>query len=319
VREASERLCGHVLETPTVPATWLSAHTGAEVWLKLENLQRTGSFKVRGASNKLLRLTAKERQQGVVAASSGNHGLGVAYAGRRLAVAATVFVPSTTPAQKQQAIRSLGAEVSVFGDDCVDTEAHARAVAKASGRVYVSPYNDAEVIAGQGSIGVELLRQLPGLEVVYVALGGGGLLAGVAAWLKAQRPDIEVVACSPAASPAMDECVRQGRVVEVACGPTWSDSTAGGVEPGAITLPLCQRLCDRFLRVEEDAIEAAMVAMLVHEYLLVEGAAAVAVAGCLADADLQGRCAAVLVCGGNLPLPLLRRLLHGSGPGSLPG
>lgn len=309
VQLASERLAAHVLQTPVVPAPWLSAATGGEVLLKLENLQHTGSFKVRGATNKLLQLTPAERKAGVVAASSGNHGLGVAHAGRHLGIASTVFVPTTTPPEKQQAIAALGAEVQVFGPDCVDTERHARAIAMQSGRTYVSPYNDTAVIAGQGSIGVELLRQLPHLEVVYIALGGGGLLAGVAAWLKAQRPGIEVVACSPSASPAMDECVRQGRVVDVACGPTWSDSTAGGVEPSAITLPLCTQLADRFLRLDETAIAAAMLAMLQRQHLLVEGAAGVAVAGCLADPKARGHCAAVLVCGGNLPLPSLRRLL----------
>ena len=311
VRAAAARLHGRVLETPLVPAPWLAAQVGTEVLLKLENVQLTGSFKVRGATNKLLQLIPAERQAGVVAASSGNHGRGLAHAARALGVAAEVFVPNATPADKQAAIAALGASVRPFGADCVDTEAHARAVATASGRVYVSPYNDVEVIAGQGTVAVELLRQDAAIEVVYIALGGGGLLAGMAAWLKAQQPGIEVVACSPSASPAMDECVRQGKVVEVACGETWSDSTAGGVEPGAITLPLCSRLCDRFLRIDEAAIAAAMRAMLRHQHLLVEGAAGLAVAGLLADRELDGRRAAVVVCGGNLPYARLGELLRG--------
>jgi threonine dehydratase len=146
--------------------------------------------------------------------------------------------------------------------------------------------------------------------VVYVALGGGGLVAGMAAYAKAQRPRIEFVACSPSASPAMAECVRQGRIVDVPCHETLSDSTAGGVEPGAITFPLCRQLVDRFLDVDEPAIERALLSMLGEQHLLVEGAAAVAVAACLQDARLGGRRAAIVVCGGNLPLPTLQRLLR---------
>ncbi|MGB3969873.1 MAG: pyridoxal-phosphate dependent enzyme, partial [Planctomycetota bacterium] len=241
--------------------------------------------------------------------SSGNHGLGLAAACRRLGIAATVFVPSTTPAPKRDAIARLGAEVIVHGDDCVVTEQHAREVAGRTARPYISPYNDLAVVAGQGTVGVELLAQWPDVEVVYVALGGGGLIAGMAAFVKSVRPAVEFVACSPAASPAMAECVRVGRIVDVPCHDTLSDSTAGGVEPGAVTFPLCRELVDRYVDVDEPAIANALLAMLEHQHLLIEGAAAVAVAGLLADPVLCGRKAAVVVCGGNLPLATLRRLL----------
>jgi threonine dehydratase len=309
VRAAVERLRPWVVATPTVASPWLSAQTGGDVRLKLENVQTTGSFKLRGACHALLGLSPAQRTAGVVAASSGNHGLGLAAAAARLGASVTVFVPTSTPPAKREAIAAHGAEVQIHGDDCVLTESHARGVAAATGRTYISPYNDLAVVAGQGTVAVELLAQWPQVETVYVALGGGGLIGGMAAFAKATRPDVELVACSPLASPAMAECVRAGRIVDVVCHDTLSDSTAGGVEPGAITFPLCRDLVDRFVDVDEAAIEAALLGALAHQHLLVEGAAAVAIAACLADRQRRGKNAAIVVCGGNLPLATLRRLL----------
>ena len=309
VAVAARRLAGQVVYTPTVPCARLAAAAGREVRLKLENVQTTGSFKLRGATNALLAMPAATRAAGVVAASSGNHGLALATAAARLGVPATVFVPTTTPAAKREAIAAAGGRVEVFGDDCVRTEQRARDVAAATARAYVSPYNDADVIAGQGTVAVELLAQWPELQTVYVALGGGGLISGMAAYLEAVRPEVEVVACSPSRSPAMASCVRAGHIHDVPCGETLSDSTAGGVEPGAITFPLCRDLVDRFVEVDEAAIAAAVLGLLRHEHLLVEGAAGVAIAGCLADAAGAERRSAIVVCGANLPLVTLRSLL----------
>lgn len=309
VERAAAALDGHVVHTPLVPAPHWSAQLGADVRWKLENVQHTGSFKVRGASNALLQMPEAQRGRGVVGASSGNHGLGLAHAANQLHLPVTVFVPETTPPDKRAMLQQRGAEVVVHGADCVDTEAEAQRFAGAHGRAYVSPYNDATVIAGQGTIARELLADWPEVEVVYVALGGGGLLAGMAAWGRVHAPGVEWVGCSPAASPAMAACVRAGQQVEVPCGPTWSDSTAGGVEPGAITVPLCCELVDRLVDVDESAITAAMRTSLRQQHLLIEGAAAVAVAACERDTELRGRRAAVLICGGNLPFALLQRLL----------
>lgn len=311
VAAADRALDGLVVRTPLVPSPWLAAQTGADVRLKLENVQHTGSFKFRGASHALQRLPAAAARAGVVAASSGNHGLGLAAAAAARGVRAEIFVPVATAPAKLAAIRAHGATVVPFGDDCVDTEQEARRVATATGRAYVSPYNDAAVVAGQGSIAVELLAQWPEVEVLYVALGGGGLCAGVAAYAKSHRPGLEIVACSPAASPAMAECVRRGAIVDVRCGDTLSDSTAGGVEQGAITFPWCRELVDRFVDVDEPAIAAALLQCLEHQHLLIEGAAAVPIAALLQDRHLRGRRAAVIVCGGNLPLAKLRALLVG--------
>ncbi|MBM3972733.1 MAG: pyridoxal-phosphate dependent enzyme [Planctomycetes bacterium] len=309
VAVAAERLPGEVVRTPTVASAWWSAACGREVRLKLENVQATGSFKLRGATHALQRLPAAKRARGVVAASSGNHGLGLASAARTLGVAATVYVPTTTAAEKRAAIAALGATVVVHGDDCVDTETRARADALTSGRAYISPYNDPDVLAGQGTIAVELLAQWPEVETVYVAMGGGGLLAGMAAYAKSVRPDVEFVACSPAASPAMAACVRAGAIVDVPCHDTFSDSTAGGVEPGAITFPLCRDLVDRWIEVDERAIAEAVADTLAHAHLLVEGAAGVAFAACRQDVAARGRRAAVIVCGGNVPYQRLRAML----------
>lgn len=310
VRAARERLRDRVVTTPLVPSPWLSAATGCEVRLKLENLQHTGSFKFRGASHALACLPVAARAGGVVAASSGNHGLAVATAAAALAVPCRVFVPETTPAAKRTAIAARGAMVEVAGQDCVLTEAIARRHAAAVGQPYVSPYNDPAVVLGQGTVMVELLEQWPAVDTVYVALGGGGLLGGMAL-VAAERPGVELVGCSPRSSPAMAECVRAGAILEVPCGPTLSDSTAGGVEPGAITFPLCRDLVRRYLDVEEPAIAAALLGSLEQQHLLVEGAAAVAFAACLADRARRGTRIAVVVCGGNLPLATLRALLVG--------
>lgn len=309
VQAADDRLRGVVVRTPLVASPWLSAASGREVRLKLENVQATGSFKFRGASHALACLPAARRSGGVVAASSGNHGLALAAAGQRLGIAVTVFVPTTTPAEKRAAIAALGAEVIVHGEDCVFAEQRARAVADAAGRPYVSPYNDADVLAGQGTIAVELLQQWPEVETVYVAVGGGGLIGGMAAYLQAVRPAVEIVGCSPRASAAMAECVRGGRILDVPCGETFSDSTAGGVEADAVTFPLCRDLVDRWIDVDEPAIAAGVADLLERQHLLAEGAAGVAVAGCLQDAAGRGRRAAVVVCGANVPLAKLRAML----------
>ena len=306
---AEQRLRGNVLHTPLVPCPWLSDELGADIRWKLENVQHTGSFKVRGASNALHALSDAHRERGVIAASSGNHGLGLARAAKQLAMEATVFVPSTTPARKQESIRRYGAEVQVHGDDCVITERHAREVAATTGKTYISPYNDAAVIAGQGTVAHELLADWSEVEIVYVALGGGGLISGMAAYAKSISPNIEFVGCSPTASAAMAECVRHGAITDIPCGATWSDSTAGGVEPGAITFDLCSDLVDRFIDVDEPAIEQAMRDSLVLQHQLVEGAVGVAIAACRADAELRGRRAAIIACGGNLPFDLLQKLV----------
>jgi threonine dehydratase len=288
---AHNRIGGLVRETPVEYSPELGA------WLKLEHLQTTGSFKFRGACNKVAMLTPEQAAAGVVTASNGNHGLGVAAAARARGIAAEVFVSSHVSPGKAKRIEAHGAVLQRAGDDPLTAELAARRAAGESGRVFISPYNDADVMAGQGTIAVELLRQMPEVGSVFVAVGGGGLIGGIGAYVKAVQPKVEVVGCWPENSPVMWECMRAGRVVEVAEQPTLSESTAGGLEPGSVTLDVCRKVIDRAVFVTEDEIRDAMRLVLRTEHWLVEGAAAVAVA---AFRKAGGRNAAIVLCGRNL-------------------
>lgn len=310
VLAAEQRTRPFVLETPLEPSPALSSLTGARVFVKLENLQRTGSFKVRGAMNKLLTLDEDQRRAGVVAASTGNHGAALAYGLATLGIPGIVFVPENAEPAKVANIARLGAEIHFFGDEGGATETHARAFAKARNMVYVSPYNDWDVLAGQGSIGVEIARQLPDVEAVVASLGGGGLVSGIGGYLKTVRPELTLVAVSPVNSKAMIESVRAGRIVETEHLPTLSDGTAGGVEPGAITLGTCARLVDEFLEVNEDAIKGAMRLFIESHHMLLEGSAGVAVAGLLAAREsLARKSVAVVICGANIGADRLKEAL----------
>jgi threonine dehydratase len=291
VLAACERIRPFVRETPLE----YSAALGA--WLKLEHLQATGSFKFRGASNKIALLTPEQAAAGVVTASNGNHGLGVAAAAQARGIAAEVFVSSHVSAAKARHIEQHGARLHPAGDDPLTAELAARRAAAESGRVFISPYNDADVMAGQGTIAVEMLRQQPRLDAVYVAVGGGGLIGGIGAWLKHASPTTEVVGCWAANSPVMYECMRAGRIVDVREEPTLSESTAGGLEPESVTLDVCHRVVDRAALVSEAEIAAAIRLLLETEHWLVEGAAGVALAAFLRDPRPN---AAVVLCGRNL-------------------
>jgi threonine dehydratase len=277
------------------------------VALKLENLQHTGAFKVRGAFNKLLSLAPDALARGVVTASTGNHGQAVAYAARALGTAARVFVPSTASAAKLDKIRALGAPLEVAGDDGVVSELAAIAYAREHGLAYVSPYNDPDVIAGQGTLGLELLAQVADLANVYVAVGGGGLIAGVASALKAARPSLRVIGCWPEASPVMLASMRAGQIVDLPNLPTLSDATAGGIEPGAITLDLCRALIDEPVVVSEAEILSALRSLYARERLIVEGAAGVALAA-YARHPLPN--AAIVVCGGNVSREVVEAIVR---------
>ena len=304
VEEAAARIAPYVRETPL---EW-SAEFGA--WLKLEHLQKTGSFKFRGASNKIALLSQEQAAVGVVAASNGNHGLGVAAAARARGIAAEVFVSAQVSPAKAQRIEAMGAGIRVGGADPLSAELAARRAAEESGRVFISPYNDRDVAAGQGTIGLEMLRQNPGLQAVFVAVGGGGLIAGIAGYLKAVRPEIEVVGCWAENSPVLARCLDAGRVVEVDERPTLSESTAGGLEPGSVTVELCRGVIDRQAFVSEADILATMRAALKTEHWVIEGAAAMALGAFLASRErYRGRQAAVLLCGRNLSPAALAALL----------
>ncbi len=306
---AEKRIRPLVRETPLDTSLVLSSNT-TQVLLKLENLQATGSFKLRGATNKLLTLSAAEKARGVVTASSGNHGAATAYAGKKLGINVLVFVPEKASTNKIEAIQRLGAEVRLHGDDGVITERHARAYAAEHDMPYVSPYNDLDVVAGQGSVGVELARQCADLEAVFIAVGGGGLIAGTAAALKAAIPHVQIVACSPANSAVMIESLKAGKILDLVSKPTLSDGTAGGVEENAVTFALCQALIDDCVLVSEAEIKASLKHFLATQHLLIEGAAAVVLAAFeKTRAQYAGKKVALVICGANIGLEDLKKVL----------
>jgi threonine dehydratase len=298
---AAARIVGLVRETPLDYSPRFSAETGAEVWLKLENLQHTGSFKLRGAANRLMTLTPAQRAAGCVAASSGNHGAAVAYAMQKLDVSGVVFVPERTSSTKVDAIRSYGGDVRFFGTDGLDTELHAREFAERNHLFYLSPYNDDEVIAGQGSCGIEIVAHSTDIDEIFVAVGGGGLIGGVGSVMRIHNKDVRVIACQPAASAVMTRSVAAGEILDLPSEATLSDGTAGGIEPGAITFELCRKVVDDFVTVDESEIAAAMRLFMDSQHQLIEGAAGVAIAGMLArKADLSGRKVVIIICGANI-------------------
>ncbi len=310
VIEAEQRIRPYVRETPLDYSAFLSSLTGVEVLLKLENTQHTGSFKVRGALHALLCLDPAQRERGIVAASSGNHGMAMAFGMRALGVTGVVFVPEDASPTKVAAIRALGAEVYQYGDDCLVAEVAARRYAVEQGMSYISPYNDLRVVAGQGTLGVELVRQAEDVDAVFVAVGGGGLVSGVASYVKTHWPHVLVIGCQPARSAVMFESLRAGRIVELADEPTLSDGTAGGIEPDAITFELCQQLVDRFVLVSEEEIAAAMRLAIDAQHTLIEGAAGVALAAFLRCAEeFRGRRVVVVLCGANVSAATLKLVL----------
>jgi len=307
---AADRLAGMVRETPLEFCPQFSADLDAEVYFKLENLQHTGSFKLRGAANRLMTLTAEQRAGGVVAASSGNHGAALAYAMGKLDTDGVIFVPETTSSAKLDTIRGYGGRVEFFGTDGLDTETHARAFAGDNGMFYVSPYNDEEVVAGQATCGVEILQQLPAFEAVFVAVGGGGLIGGIGSVLKAQLPDLHIIGCQPRASAVMAESVAAGRILDLPSEATLSDGTAGGIEADAITFDLCREVVDEFTVVDEDEIAEGMRMFIDRRHHLLEGAAGVAIAGMMEHRDaVRGKRVVVVICGGNISRDTLKAIL----------
>ncbi|HLK62742.1 MAG TPA: threonine/serine dehydratase [Bryobacteraceae bacterium] len=305
ITAAYARIQPFVRETPLEESPSL----GRGVFLKLEHLQHTGSFKFRGASNKIALLTPAQAAAGVIAASNGNHGLGVAAAAQMRGIAAEVFVSSQVSPAKAQRIERHGATIVVAGDDPLAAEVAARRAAEEAGKVFISPYNDVDVIAGQGTIAVELERQLPRIDAVFVAVGGGGLIGGIGSYLKAVSPETEIVGCWPETSPVLHECLRAGSIIDVAEQPTLSESTAGGLEPGSVTLDVCRGVIDQSVLVSEDEILDGMRHIVEAEHWVVEGAAGVAVAAFRKEAHrYAGKTVVILLCGRNLSPGVMRRL-----------
>ncbi|MDE2771431.1 MAG: pyridoxal-phosphate dependent enzyme [Bacteroidota bacterium] len=297
--DAANRLKGEVVETKALRSKELGKEFGAIVFLKLENEQHTGSFKYRGALNKLLSLN--EPLSPIAAASTGNHGLAISRVLKDFGAKGTIYLPVTTEEHKREVLSEGVADLVFSGDDGIDAEREARRVAEQERRVFISPYNDWQIIAGQGTVGVELLRQAGSLDYVFVSVGGGGLISGLALILKTHLPTIKIIGCSPERSNVMQASVEAGRIVEQHSQPTLSDGTAGQIESDTITLPLCVDLVDEWLMATEEEIANAMRRVYREHGIKIEGAAGVAVACFLGyKKNLTKKRLALIICGGNI-------------------
>ncbi len=309
VLAAEARIREYIRTTDMLRAPYLIEGNGG-IYAKLENLQHTGSFKVRGAFNKVLRLKERVSAPQIVAASSGNHGAALAYALKELGGTGIVFVPENASTSKIDAIKRLGVEVRLFGADTADTEAEARAFAAGCGAEYVSPYNDWDVITGQATLGVEILEQLPNVGTVFLSVGGGGLIAGIGSYLKLVAPHVKIVGCSPGASRVMAASVEAGKILDIESCQTISDATAGGLEPNAITFELCTRVVDHWIDVTEAEIADAMRLFIRESRMVIEGSAGVAIAAARkANCNALPRPFAVVICGGNVSAATIKDIL----------
>ena len=310
ILRAEERIRPHVLQTPVIHSMPLSVLSGAEVHLKMESEQYTNSFKARGAMNKVLSLTGEEWALGVVTASTGNHAQGVARACMIAGCPGTIYLPNRVDPSKAEAIRRYPVDLVFHEGDALETELHAKHQAAVQGRVWISPYNDPQIIGGQGTIGIELSRQLPSMDDVLITVGGGGLIGGVAVYLKAHMPRVRIIGCLPERSAAMYHCVRAGKIVSTEQHDTLSDGSAGDVEQGSMTFPVCRDLVDDYILVSEDEIGRAIRFMVEAHHKIVEGAAAVSVAALLKRKDdFRGRTAVILICGANIAASTLAAVL----------
>ena len=308
---AADRVRPYIRKTHLTHSRPFSDLVNADVWFKLESLQITGSFKARGAVNKILSLKDQEKEQGVVSASTGNHGAAVAYAAGELNIGCTIYVPDDTSPAKLENMEQFRAKIKVHGDDCIKAEEKARQVSISTGETYVSPYNDPFVMAGQGTLGVEIESQCDGLDVIIISVGGGGLIGGTAGYLKSVWPKIHVIGCSPENSAVMIHSMKAGRVLDLESRPTLSDGTAGGVEENSITFPICCNVIDESVLVTENEIKNAMITYMEKEHQLLEGAAGTAVAALIKKKDdLHGKRVGVVICGGNISLDTVREILN---------
>ena len=310
VLEAHERCREHLSPTPLEYSLYLSRQIDGEVWLKLDSMQRTSSFKFRGALNKILSLTDEELERGVVTASTGNYALAIAEAVRIRNHRATIYVAEDLDASRLELLRAHGLDLVIFGDGAWDAEKEARRVAEEKDRVYVSPYNDPLVLGGQGTCGYEISRQLPDLDAAFFACGGGGLLGGSAGWLKSSNPDVEAYGVSPENSPVMYESMRTGKIVEMETFPTLADTCAGGMDLDSITLDPCLRYAEEIMLLTEKEIEASIRLLFEQHRLVVEGSAALGVGGLLKRKDrLKGKKVVAVVCGRNIDLEVFKRII----------
>lgn len=309
-RLAEIRIRPHIRKTPLEHSPFLSREIGGQVFLKLENLQLTGSFKLRGAMNKILSLSQAQRERSVVTASSGNHGHAFAYLTDRFGFPGIVYLPETTDPGKVEILKAYGVDIRIHGDDCVRAEAAARAASADQGFAYVPPYNDLQVIAGQATVGTELSIQAKTMDAILVPVGGGGLISGIAGYLKSQNIPASIYGCQPENSRVMYESIKAGRILDLESLPTLSDGTAGGIEADSLTFPVCRDHVDGFFLLNEEEIRAALKFVIAKHHILIEGAAALPVAALLKEREhFKGQTVVLVLSGATLSLATLKKIL----------
>jgi|TARA_B100000586_G_C20112915_1_gene431076 threonine dehydratase len=288
----------------------LSNLIDGDVYLKLDNIQKTGSFKFRGAISKMTALTDEQKSKGVVTASTGNHGAACSLAMSILGIKGKIVVPENVHKNKVENILNLGGEVEYFGNDCINAEERAQEISNTTGATYISPYNDPDIICGQGTMGVEIWNDLATVDLVIISVGGGGLISGVGGYLKSMNENVSMVGVSPQNSCVMYESLKAGVQLDLPSEDTLSDGTAGGVEMGSITFELCQNIIDDFVLISEDEIADGIRMGLEKHHQLIEGAAGAAIAGFMKQKDkLNGQTVVIVMCGGNISSEVLKSIL----------
>ena len=310
VIKAYHRSKSYIRKTPLEHSPYLSNLIDGNVYLKLDNIQKTGSFKFRGAVSKMTSISATEKEKGVVTASTGNHGAACSLAMSLLGIDGKIVVPTIVHKNKVNNILNLGGKVEYHGDDCLIAEERAQEISKTTGATYISPYNDPAIICGQGTMGYEIDQDLKNIDSVFVSVGGGGLICGVGGYLKSVQKNVKMVAVSPKNSCVMYESIKAEKQLDLPSDPTLSDGTAGGVEMGSITFELCQRIIDEFILVTEDEIADGIRIGVEKHHQLIEGAAGAAIAGFMKQKDkLNGQMVVIVMCGGNISSEVLKSIL----------
>lgn len=311
IYQAQERINEVVVETPFSYAPLLSSISGSEVFLKKENLQVTGAFKIRGAFNKIASLSEEQRSQGVIAASAGNHAQGVAFSAKHFATDATIVMPESTPLNKVDGVKHYGAKVILFGANYDEAYSHAIAYADKYAQVFIHPFEDEEVIAGQGTVALDIIKYHKDIDAILVPVGGGGLISGVASAIKAIDPDIEVIGVSATGAPALKNSFDEKRVIDSTSVRTIADGIAVR-DTSSITLAHMLESVDRIVSVDDEEIASAILFLLERQKLVVEGAGAVGVAVLLHKKlpDLNGKKVAVILSGGNMDVTLLSVIIE---------
>ncbi|SHK08062.1 threonine ammonia-lyase [Desulforamulus aeronauticus] len=306
---ARECLKGVIHHTDLVPNTTLSEMTGSDVYLKLENLQKTGSFKIRGAFNKICNLSSAEKQAGVIASSAGNHAQGVALAASTYGIRSTIVMPTCAPLAKITATKSYGANVVLHGNVYDDAYAKAMEIQKETGATFIHPFDDPYVIAGQGTIALEILDELPAVDAILIPIGGGGIVAGIAIAAKAIKPSVKIIGVEPANAASMRESSQAGKIITLSSANTIADGIAVKT-PGTLTYDIVKEYVDEFVTVEEDEIANAILILMERCKLIAEGAGAASVAALLnSKVNLPGKKIAAVISGGNIDVNMLSRIV----------